>query len=98
MESDSRTCRSAGRYQITVAATDLAKEKDWAVYSGGQPVSKLLYNIRRERRCELMEEGFRMNDLKRWRALDQIKNYQVEGFKLWGPMQYNYVIARATHL
>lgn len=22
-------------YQITVAATDLAKEKDWAVYSGG---------------------------------------------------------------
>lgn len=38
-----------------------------------------------------MEEGFRMNDLKRWRALDQIKNYQVEGFKLWGPMQYNYV-------
>lgn len=78
-------------YQMTVAATDLAKEKDWAVYSGGQPVSKLLYNIRRERRCELMEEGFRMNDLKRWRALDQIKNYQVEGFKLWGPMQYNYV-------
>ena len=78
-------------YQMTVAATDLAKEKDWAVYSGGQPVSKLLYTIRRERRCELMDEGFRMNDLKRWRALDQIKNYQVEGFKLWGPMQYNYV-------
>ena len=78
-------------YQMTVATTDLAKEKDWAVYSGGQPVSKLLYNIRRERRCELMEEGFRMNDLKRWRALDQLKNYQVEGFKLWGPMQYNYV-------
>lgn len=78
-------------YQQTVAATDLAKEKDWAVYSGGQPVSKLLYNIRRERRCELMEEGFRMNDLKRWRALDQVKNYQVEGFKLWGPMQNEYV-------
>lgn len=78
-------------YQQTVAATDLAKEKDWAVYSGGQAVSKLLYNIRRERRCELMEEGFRMNDLKRWRALDQVKNYQVEGFKLWGPMQYEYV-------
>lgn len=78
-------------YQQTVAATDLAKEKDWAVYSGGQPVSKLLYNIRRERRCELMEEGFRMNDLKRWRALDQVKNYQVEGFKLWGAMQHEYV-------
>ena len=78
-------------YQQTVAATDLVKEKDWAVYSGGQPVSKLLYNIRRERRCELMEEGFRMNDLKRWRALDLVKNYQVEGFKLWGAMQHEYV-------
>ena len=38
-----------------------------------------------------MEEGFRMNDLKRWRALDQVKNYQVEGFKLWGAMQHEYV-------
>lgn len=70
-------------YRITVDATDLAKESDWGVYSAGQPVSKLLYNIRRERRCELMEEGFRMMDLKRWRALDQVKNYQIEGVNLW---------------
>ncbi|MEG1660336.1 MAG: RagB/SusD family nutrient uptake outer membrane protein, partial [Bacteroides sp.] len=71
-------------YQITIDATDLAKESDWAVYSAGAPVSKMLYNIRRERRCELVEEGFRMDDLKRWRALDQVKNYQIEGVNLWG--------------
>ncbi|GKG75574.1 RagB/SusD family nutrient uptake outer membrane protein [Parabacteroides sp. AM58-2XD] len=70
-------------YKITLDATDLGKESDWGVYSAGQQVSKLLYCIRRERRCELLEEGFRMTDLKRWRALDQVRNYQVEGVNLW---------------
>lgn len=70
-------------YSVTVAATDLSKESDWGVYSGGQPVSTLLYCIRRERRCEMVEEGLRMFDLRRWRALDQVKNYQVEGVNLW---------------
>lgn len=70
-------------YMITVNATDLSKESDWGVYSAGKMVNSLLYNIRRERRCELMEEGFRMYDLKRWRALDQVKNYRVEGVNLW---------------
>lgn len=74
-------------YMATVNATDLSKEKDWAVYSAGKQVTPLLFNIRRERRCELIQEGFRMNDLKRWRALDQVKDAQIEGFKLWGPMQ-----------
>lgn len=72
-------------YQVTVDATDLEKEalNDWAVYSAGKKVSSLLYNIRRERRCELIEEGFRMNDLRRWRALDQVKNFRIEGVNLW---------------
>ena len=70
-------------YKIRLDATDLGKESDWGVYSAGQQVSKLLYCIRRERRCELLEEGFRMTDLKRWRALDQVRNYQVEGVNLW---------------
>ena len=69
---------------MTIAATDLSKENDWAKYSAGQLVDPTLYNIRRERRVELMSEGTRMRDLKRWRALDQVKNYQVEGFNLWG--------------
>lgn len=73
-------------YMVTVNATDLNKEAegDWAVYSKGQQVSKLLYNVRRERRNEFIGEGMRMADLKRWRALDQVKNYQVSGMRFWG--------------
>lgn len=71
-------------FELTIAATDLNKEKDWAVYSAGKMIDPTLYNIRRERRVELMSEGFRWNDLKRWRSLDQVQNYQVEGFNIWG--------------
>ena len=68
----------------TINATDLSKENDWAKYSADQLVSPTLFNIRRERRVELMSEGLRMSDLKRWRALDMVKNYHIEGFNLWG--------------
>lgn len=68
----------------TIAATDLLKEDDWGKYSAGQLIDPVLFNIRRERRVELMSESTRMRDLKRWRALDQVKGYQVEGFNLWG--------------
>lgn len=71
-------------FMATINATDLSKEDDWTKYSGSQLVDPTLFNIRRERRVELMSEGFRMNDLKRWRALDKVKNYQIEGFNLWG--------------
>ena len=81
-----KRAKVAEDYMITVNATDLAKEAegDWGVYSKGQPVSKLLYNVRRERRNELIGEGMRMADLKRWRALDQVKNYHVKGIRYWG--------------
>ncbi|MCS4163816.1 RagB/SusD family nutrient uptake outer membrane protein [Sphingobacterium sp. BIGb0116] len=79
-------------FMATVNATDMQKEAqgDFAAYSAGQLLSdKLLYNIRRERRLELVAEGFRFNDLRRWRALDQLANnpYIIEGMRLWGPMQ-----------
>lgn len=78
-------------FQKTIDATDLSEEakNDWGVYSAGKFVEPTLYNIRRERRCELMDEGFRFMDLKRWRAMDQMITtpYHVEGFKLWGPMK-----------
>lgn len=70
-------------YNKTIAATDLTRENDWATYSAGSLVDPTLYNIRRERRSELIGESFRMDDLKRWRALDQVKNYIPEGFNLW---------------
>ena len=71
-------------YNKTINATQLDKENDLAVWSKGQEVDKTLYNIRRERRCEFIAEGMRLDDLKRWRALDKMQNYQPEGFRLWG--------------
>ncbi len=73
-------------FNKTIAATDLTKENDWAVYSAGKMVDATLYNIRRERRNELMGEVFRWDDLKRWRALDQVQNYQIEGCNFWTSM------------
>ena len=62
---------------------------DWGAYSAGKLIDPTLYNIRRERRCELMAEGLRYMDLMRWRAMDQMiaTPYHIEGFKLWGSMQ-----------
>jgi len=74
----------------TIAATDMSKETlDWGAYSANNLINPTLYNIRRERRNELMAEGLRLMDLKRWRAMDQMINtpYHIEGFKLWGPMK-----------
>lgn len=71
-------------FMKTINATQLDKENDLAVWSHGQEVDETLYNIRRERRCEFIAEGMRLDDLKRWRALDMMRNYQPEGFHLWG--------------
>lgn len=70
-------------YNATIAATDLAQENDLGVYSRGSLIDVTLYNIRRERRCELIAEGLRLDDLKRWRSLDNMVNYQPEGMNLW---------------
>lgn len=77
-------------YLSTIAATDLNKENDLAVYSRGQLVDPTLYNIRRERRCEFIAEGMRLMDLKRWRSLDNMINYQVEGMNLWADIFHIY--------
>jgi len=87
-------------FQKTIAATDMSKEsQDWGAYSGGALISPTLYNIRRERRNELMAEGLRYMDLKRWRAMDQMIStpYHFEGFKLWGPMKSWYTDDQLTY-
>jgi len=88
-----RTRAGVGDPQVTIAATDLDKEweltRDLGLYSGGNMItSKVLFNIRRERRCEFMSEGFRMDDLIRWRALDQLMDQHLflHGCKIHGPM------------
>lgn len=73
-------------YNKTIEVTDLTKENDLATMSHGIYIDKRLYNIRRERRCEFIAEGMRLDDLKRWRSLDQMKDYQFEGMNLWDEM------------
>ena len=74
-------------YNVTIAATDMSREAlgDWGAYSGGSLISPTLYNVRRERRNELISESLRMDDLRRWSALDQMIQtpYIIEGMKFW---------------
>ena len=79
--------------QTTITATDMTYEAntnrdsyDWGAFSAGKAIDATLYSIRRERRNELAGEGYRMNDLKRWAAMDQVKDYQIEGVNLWDTM------------
>lgn len=77
---------------VTINATDMSKEtQDWGAYTAGSLLTdKVLYNIRRERRSELLAEGLRGMDLERWRSYDQLmaNPCHVEGFHLWNtPMQ-----------
>lgn len=90
--------------QTTINATDMSKEAlDWGAYTAGQLLSdKVLYNIRRERRCELIAEGLRGMDLQRWRSYDQLMKTpaHTEGIHLWGtPMEkwYNNLVANGSN-
>lgn len=83
-----RRARVSDDIDKTVAMTDMQQEakNDWGAYSAGSVLAdKVLYNIRRERRCEFLSEGLRMMDLRRWRALDQLVDhpYIPEGFHFW---------------
>ena len=83
----------ASSIDVTIQNTDLSKEAegDWGVYSNGEMVDATLYNIRRERRCEFIGEGMRRDDLYRWAALNQVKNYIIKGFNLWDNYTDRYV-------
>lgn len=74
-------------YNVTINATKMGVEAqtDWGAFSAGKLIDPTLFNIRRERRCELMAEGFRSMDLHRWRAMDQMIEtpYHVLGINLW---------------
>lgn len=57
----------------------------------GYPVSPLLYEIRRERRIELVGEGFRFNDIKRWKAGKLIEGPKtIKGMRLTPELRAQY--------
>ena len=60
---------------ITLGA--IVTDPDWPNY--GYPLSDILYEVRRERSVELMAEGFRTEDLYRWRAHTLFDNDQPRG-------------------
>ncbi len=78
-------------FRATVAATDLSKELQLSVYSGTTQVSPLLFNVRRERVCELFNEGLRFADLIRWRSFDNLitTKWIPEGVNFWDEMYKN---------
>lgn len=98
--------RNAGletNFHLTIDATDMTQEAkgDWGAYTAGQIIDPVRYNIRRERRCELMAENLRWMDLKRWRSFDQLitNPYHIEGIHIWNtPMQdwYDQKILKET--
>lgn len=49
-------------------------------YDYGYPIDAELYEIRRERTLELAEEGFRRDDLRRWRAHNLFQNQRPKGY------------------
>ena len=88
-----------GDIQKTLDAIDMNQEVMWSKYSAGNVVDKTLYMIRQERAWELKAEGFRNDDLRRWRSMDQLiaTPFHIEGFKLWGPMQKWYKKSLLTY-
>ena len=78
-------------FNLSISLTNMNEEakNDRGAYATGKLIDPFLYNIRREKRCELMAEGLRLADLKRWRAMNQLikEPYHLEGFKLWGPIK-----------
>lgn len=84
-------------YWKTITNTDMVQEaqSDWGAFSAGRLVDEVLFNIRRERRCELMAEGFRDMDIHRWRAMDQMIQapYHVLGMNLWDNVNFSEIKA-----
>lgn len=64
-----------GMPNMTLGA--ITQDPDWPNY--GYTLSDVLYEIRRERSVELMAEGFRANDIYRWRAHALVDGDQPRG-------------------
>lgn len=63
----------------------------------GYDISNLLYEIRRERRIELIAEGFRLDDLKRWNAMKLLENPKTMfGLKITDDVISAYASANIT--
>jgi hypothetical protein len=62
------------RDRVDMAHLSVSPVADAKPLDYGYAVSPLIYEIRRERAIELINEGFRMDDLKRWNAMKLLEN------------------------
>lgn len=63
----------------------------------GYSVSPLIYEIRRERRIELIAEGFRLDDLKRWNGMKVFENPKtLMGIRITEPVRQLYAVSEIT--
>lgn len=56
---------------------DPRRDKGYSQYVGDYEVAPLLWEIRRERRIELFAEGFRFDDLRRWKKCHYAKKKKL---------------------
>lgn len=78
-----------GMAHLTTTPVADAKPLDY-----GYTVSNLIYEIRRERRIELVHEGFRLDDLKRWNAMKLLDNPKTMfGLKITADVRAEYATA-----
>ncbi|MGE8291659.1 MAG: RagB/SusD family nutrient uptake outer membrane protein [Sphingobacterium sp.] len=85
------------RSRVGMPALSTAVQADPNAINYGYTVAPLLYEIRRERRVELMGEGFRFNDIKRWKAGKLVEGIKtVRGMKLNTNLrsQYSYDVSK----
>ena len=65
---------------ITVSGTDVLANGVMIDDPDRDPsVSPLLWEIRRERAVELIYEGFRQDDLRRWKKFEYLRTVEVDG-------------------
>ena len=62
------------RDRVEMAHLTMNPVADAAPVNYGYQLSNLLYEIRRERRIELVAENHRLDDLKRWNAMKLMEN------------------------
>lgn len=62
------------RDRVEMPHMTISPVQDPAALNYGYTVTPLIYEIRRERRIELIAEGHRLDDLKRWNAMSLLEN------------------------
>ena len=85
------------RDRVEMAHLTMNPVADAAPVNYGYQLSNLLYEIRRERRIELVAENHRLDDLKRWNAMKLMENPKTMfGLKITPTVEKEYEAVNVT--